>query len=350
MALDFSAAIQIHQACYPKMRPQDYGKLAYQTEFGPKHMALEPEFVLSILKQEWASINSGGNTLPVEELGEGMCRFHLTRDYDVEQAALLLAKLFLLTAQKPRGSDNGLLRKLELLSKLNIPGMNDWLSEYQRQGFPAVHHSEAFRIAYRPHYRLLGTQYAHCFPALMAVDRLVQVGKPALVAIDGRSSSGKTHFAALIQKLFPCNVIHMDDFYLPMDHRSPKWKGEVGGNMDFPRLLSEILIPARNGAPLCYRPYDCHSGRLSKATAFPVHMLTVVEGSYSTHPCLASQYDSTIFLTCSPQEQIRRLQAREIDAFLMFQRQWIPMEEKYFKSCNTEFQSDYVIDTSDFFV
>lgn len=350
MAPDFGLVVQTHRARYPQMEPQDCGKLAYQSEFGPRHMALEPGAILSSLRREWAAVPSGGSTLPVDDIGEGMCRFHLTSGYDVEQAAPLLAKLFLLSAQKPRGSLGGLQFKLELLRGLGIPGMDNWLAEYQRQGFPAVHHSETFRTTYQPHYRLLHTQYAHCFPALLDIDQLVRTGKPAVVAIDGRSGSGKTHFAALIQALFSCNVVHVDDFYLPMEDRPSNWKDNVGGNMDFSRFLSEILLPARRGAPLYYRPYDCQSGRLSEAAELPLCPLTVVEGSYSNHPCLAGQYDRTIFLTCSPQEQARRLRAREDSAFPMFQHRWIPMEECYFNTCNTQIQSDHIIDTSEFFV
>lgn len=348
MALDFCSVIQTHRTHYPQMEPQDYGKLAYQIEFGPRHMVLEPEAVFSYLRWEWETIPSGNSPVPVEDIGNGLSRFHLTGDCDVEMAAPLLAKLFLMTVQEHHGSQDGLFRKLEQLGRLDIPGLDSWLTEYKQQGCPAVHHSEAFRAAYHPHYRLLQTEYAHCFPALQAINQLMQVGKPAVIAIDGRCGSGKTHFSALLQKLFPCNVVHTDDFYLPFQSRTPHWKDEVGGNMDFSRLLSEILIPASSGNPLIYRPYDCHAGRLSEAAKLPVCPLTVVEGSYSTHPHLADKYDMKIFLTCSQEEQERRLKAREGSAFSAFQRQWIPFEERYLKACDTEAHSDFVIETSDF--
>lgn len=348
MALHFGKAVYAHQARYPLMTPQDYGKLAYQTEFGPRHMAPEPETVLSCLLREWGAVPSWDAALPAEDLGEGVSRFHLTGAYDPEEAAPLLARLFLRTAQERRGSLDGLLEKLKLLRELEIPGMDGWLAEYRRQDFPAVHHSEAFRAAYHPHYRLLSARYAHSFPALLAIGRLARAGKPAVVAIDGRCGSGKTWFAALIQELFPCNIVHMDDFYLPMEKRPPGWEDEVGGNMDFSRVLSELLLPAKGGEPLCYRPYDCHSGRLAGAAELPLHPLTIVEGSYSTHPHLGWQYDCTIFLTCSPKEQAGRLRARDDSAFPMFQHRWIPMEERYFKLCGTQAQCGHIIDTSDF--
>ena len=348
VALDFDSVIQTHRARYPQMEPQDYGKLAYQNEFGPEHMAPEPEAVLSYLRREWETISGEDNPAPVEDIGNGLSRFHLTGGCDLETAAPLLAKLFLMTAQEHRGSQDGLFRKLEQLSRLDIPGLSGWLAEYKRQGCPAVHHSEAFRAAYHPHYRLLRTEYARCFSTLLAISQRMQAGKPTVVAIDGRCGSGKTHFSALLQKLFPCNVIHTDDFYLPFQSRTLHWEAEVGGNMDFPRLLSEILIPACSGSPLTYRPYDCHAGFLSETVKLPACPLTVVEGSYSTHPHLADKYDIKIFITCSQEEQERRLKAREGGAFSAFQNQWTPFEERYIKACQIKAHSDFIIDTSDF--
>lgn len=348
MGPGFGSVIQTHRARYPQMEPQDYGKLAYQSEFGPRHMALEPEAVLSRLRREWEAIPGGDSPLPVEDIGNGLSRFHLTGARGPETAAPLLAKLFLMTAQEHRGSQDGLLHRLEQLGALDVPGLDGWLAEYKRQGCPAVCHSEAFRAAYQPHYRVLRTEYAHCFPALLAIEQLAYTGKPIIIAIDGRCGSGKTHFAALIQKLLPCNVIHMDDFYLPMENRTSHWRDEVGGNMDFSRLLSELLIPARRGVPLIYRPYDCHAGCLTESARLPSHPLTVVEGSYSTHPSLVDQFDIKVFLTCSRQEQERRLSAREGGTFPAFQRQWIPFEERYFQACETVLHSDFVIDTSNF--
>jgi len=186
-----------------------------------------------------------------------------------------------------------------------------------------------------------------CLPVLQAFGRLVQSGRPAIAALDGRCGSGKTSLAALLQEHFPCRVVHMDDFYLPLDRRDSGWMETAGGNMDFARLLSEILLPARRGGPLVYRPYNCRAGRLSEAVELPARALTVVEGSYSTHPSLAEQYDLKVFLTCSSQEQRRRLEAREGERFSAFQSRWIPLEERYFRACGIQAQCDFVLDTTD---
>ena len=53
-------------------------------------------------------------------------------------------------------------------------------------------------------------------PVLAQVKRLADEGKPVAIAIDGRCGSGKTWLSGLIGDRFPCNILHMDDFYLPL--------------------------------------------------------------------------------------------------------------------------------------
>ena len=73
--------------------------------------------------------------------------------------------------------------------------------------------------------------------AVLAAARLLAGGAaPALLAIDGRCGSGKSTLAAWLAEQLPCNLVHMDDFYLPMDRRRPDWAEHPGANMDFARL------------------------------------------------------------------------------------------------------------------
>lgn len=181
---------------------------------------------------------------------------------------------------------------------------------------------------------------------LSDIHRLMEKKNPAMVAIDGRCGSGKTCLAKKLAADLPCTVIHMDDFYLPFDKREPDWMQTVGGNMDFERLLSELLLPIRAGEKALYRPYCCREGRMGPTAEIAVLPLTIVEGSYSHHPRLTDLYDLKIFLTCCRQEQYSRLQQREGERFAAFEQRWIPLEEQYFKTCGVERGSDLVIDTS----
>nr|WP_300788194.1 uridine kinase [uncultured Acetatifactor sp.] len=182
-------------------------------------------------------------------------------------------------------------------------------------------------------------------PVLAQVKRLADEGKPVAIAIDGRCGSGKTWLSGLIGDRFPCNILHMDDFYLPFGRRAQGWEAVPGGNMDFRRLRDELLIPIRAGEAAVYRAYLCPEDRFGEARLLPVRNLTVVEGSYSRHPSVGEAYDLTIFLTCSREVQRRRLAQREGSRYAAFKERWIPMEENYFRCFDVEGTSHMVVDT-----
>ena len=116
--------------------------------------------------------------------------------------------------------------------------------------------------------------------------------------------------------------------------------------MDLARLREELLRPARAGEPVFYRAYSCREGAYRPGQCIPSQPLSIVEGSYSHHPLLADCYDLKVFVTCSPAEQTRRLQAREGERYPGFAARWIPLEEGYFKGYSIEEKADLVIDTT----
>ena len=345
----FLQVLREHTARYPKMEPQDYGKLIYQSEFGPEHMLGEKKFVLSRIREEFAALPENSMPEGIESIGREVCCFPLSALMD-KGAFELCADLFVRTAEECQGTMEGLLGKISLTEQfwteeLQRNGMKEWMSDWKRRGYPPIHHSRIFRETYQPHYRLLRTEYAVYFPALLEITRLMKEEKPVLIGIDGRCGSGKSHFATVLKELFPCNVVHMDDFYLPPEKRSRDWERTAGGNMDFDRFRQEVLLKVSSGEPILYRPYRCSTGFIEKELPLPPHKLTVVEGSYSHHPGLQAEYDSKIFLTCSKQTQFNRLKKREGDDHKVFQQRWIPMEEHYFTECNTVKNSDIIIET-----
>lgn len=183
-------------------------------------------------------------------------------------------------------------------------------------------------------------RYAPVFSRLSAL--LASTRGPVLVAIDGRCGSGKTTLADEIRQTFPCQVFHMDDYYLPFEERDRNWPEGIAGNMDLIRIREEILLPVRAGKPVFYRPYDCRSRRFRPISIREPVRLNIMEGSYSHHPSLRDLYDLTIFLTLDGSEQERRLRLREGQRFEGFANRWIPMEERYFAAFDIQASSDCV--------
>lgn len=65
--------------------------------------------------------------------------------------------------------------------------------------------------------------------------------------------------------------------------------------------------------------------------------MTIIEGSYACHPRLRRSYDLRIFLTVDRQEQLERIRKRNgEEREEMFERIWIPLEERYFWKAGVE--------------
>ena len=171
--------------------------------------------------------------------------------------------------------------------------------------------------------------------------------KPLVLALDGRCGSGKTTLAAALQEQFPaCTVLHTDDFYLPPARRIPDWAHTPCANMDLARLRDEALRPAYAGQPVQYRTYSCREGTYQPAQELPAQPLVILEGSYSHHPLLTGYETLRVFVTCSKEEQTRRLQAREGERYANFAARWIPLEEGYFAQYGIAESADFVVDTT----
>lgn len=342
MQENFEDVLRTHIERYPLIKAQDLAKLAYQSEYGPAHLAFDPEAALWEIDTEWESLAPNTPIREPEPIGNGLCRYHMNVGCDSSLAAPLLTELCLRTAAEYQGSHERLAEKLPLL------GSDPWIEEWKAAGCPPVRHSDTFRIVYTPHYRVLRADYAGYFSVLFRIATLLQRQERVVVAIDGRCGSGKTELAALIASLFNSNVFHTDDYYLPVSERASDWENIPGGNMDLQRFRNEVLLPVFSGEPVFYRAYDCIESRYQEPVFHPSSALTVIEGSYSLHPELDVRYDLKIFLTSSPSAQTRRLKAREQEYFRMFKTRWIPMEERYISRYHINHDA-LTIDTSDFF-
>ena len=166
-------------------------------------------------------------------------------------------------------------------------------------------------------------------------------GKKLCIAIDGRCAAGKTTLAAALQNEIDCNVIHMDHFFLRPEQRSEERLRKPGGNVDYERFLSEVMIPLGERRSFLYRRFDCKRMELAEEIEVETKSVTVVEGSYSCHPALWDFYDFRIFLSVGREEQIRRIAERDgAENAQMFCKKWIPMEERYFEAYKIEERCD----------
>lgn len=163
-----------------------------------------------------------------------------------------------------------------------------------------------------------------------------------IIAIDGRCASGKTTLAANLQKIFDCNVIHMDEFFLRPEQRTLERLEMAGENVDHERFLEEVLLPLKAGKAFFYRPFNCKTWQLENPINIVPKKINIIEGTYSCHNNLYKNYDLKIFLTVDSEEQMRRIILRDgKEKAEIFKTKWIPMEEKYFSMFEIEKRCDY---------
>ena len=169
-------------------------------------------------------------------------------------------------------------------------------------------------------------------------------GGKRIIAIDGRCASGKTTLADRLAEALGGDVIHMDDFFLPPELRTPERRSEPGGNVHYERFLVEVLPKLRTGEAFSYQRFDC--SRMALGDWIPVQNngFVFVEGAYSCHPVLGDYMDRKVFLDIDSRTQTERIRKRNGEDRLQdFQQLWIPLEEAYFQAFSVKENADYII-------
>lgn len=339
-----------HIRRYPKLRPQDLLKALHQSVFGCGHFITDEASAFEFLRQE---SEAPAPSVEIEPLDGDYCRVPLgyLRHTGLSQETLF--RLFVLSAEVPDVSTTGLEEKLAALTELAeanllpFPAaeMRAAISQWRNEGFPLCRHSQAFRDAYRPTYRVIRKEFLWFLPLLAAIDRTVQNQSRTVVAIEGGSASGKSTLSAMLSRIYGCTVFHMDDFFLRPEQRTPERFSEPGGNVDRERLLAEVLDPLTRGAPIHYQRYDCHTQALQPSVEVIPKALTIVEGAYSMHPLLANHYNLSAFLKISPELQHQRILTRNGPEFAeRFFTMWIPLETAYFEALDPAGRCDLILE------
>ena len=159
--LEIIEILQAHAARYPAMEPTDAVKLIYQNEFGGGHMIRDPESCLAYLRREYAMTPKETDRELLEQIGNGIVRVHLSQL--PEDRLEDLGQAFLRSAAQQQGSMASFLQKLNILRQLCHEGqfafdnkaLETYLAAYAEAGYPAVSHSDAYRAAYGPAYRIV---------------------------------------------------------------------------------------------------------------------------------------------------------------------------------------------------
>jgi hypothetical protein len=161
----FRSILTDHVGRRPRLQVQDLYKLIYQAVRGSEHAVHDPTEVRRQLETELRNMAAGPEEPEVEVLSaEGEIvrvnlRPYLAGGGDVDS----LAEAFITTAQRYRQEEGRLRRYWEYAERMSRAGtlplppeeLEGFYAAMERAGFPAVHHSDEYRAAYRPAYRVV---------------------------------------------------------------------------------------------------------------------------------------------------------------------------------------------------
>jgi uridine kinase len=147
---------------------------------------------------------------------------------------------------------------------------------------------------------------------------------PRLVAVDGRSGSGKTDLAAVLAERVGAVVVHMDDLY-------PGWSG-LSAAVD---LLATVVDGLRTGAVTTHPVWDWTVGAYAREVELPRDGVVVLEGVGSG---CARPVDLLVHLDADPDVRRERALTRDGETFAPHWEAWAAQERDLFsrKSSNPD--------------
>lgn len=351
---------------HPSITPSDVVKMCFQAAYGAEHLLSDIGKVCGYFVYEYENCQPNTSSL-TEFIADEVCRVNLAAWKKHKLPWEWLFKLFVQSAAvSVKGGDvrffeyigawSDFIKTLEgggsgaakdLLSKnvklgFTLAEFQAYFQEYMDNcegGKPqAVHHSPQYREAETPAYRVVSGAFIRLVPILQRLDGV------RIIAIDGPSASGKSTLGAGLAAILGAQLIHMDDFFLPLDMRTPERLKEPGGNIHYERFAEEILPHIGVGKPFTYRVFDCETMTYARTRRVEAAPYIIVEGSYSHHPLFNDYMDLKVVSDVAQGEQLKRVLSRNGDEIAdMFTTKWIPMEEEYFNAFGVKKNAHIVV-------
>ena len=340
-----------HIGKYPKTNERDILKLIFQGEFGPGHLIQDEAKSKRYIEEEYTSISNAESSEYIEDIGFGFCRLHLCAIDKPGLSVDTLHRLFMLSALSVSGNNQSFLQKTETVKELCIDGtlpfslekLDAVINAWQKGGYHPFRHSEAFREAYCPAYRIIKSEYGKFITLFAKIDKAMKDLPHVILAVDGDAAAGKTTLSGILNLVYNCSIVPMDHFFLQPEQRNETRLSEPGGNIDYERFKNEVSQFLISYKPFSYKPFDCQIWGFGKEICVKPNKLTVVEGSYALHPKLSDIYNIKVFLSVDEEEQMRRIALRNgPEMSEKFRNIWIPMEKNYHKSFGIQDSCDFV--------
>ena len=150
------------------MQSRDVVKLCYQAACGAEHLLSDMDGARAYLEEEFAYVVSKDEPL-FEQISAEICRVNLGAWKQSGMPCDWLFAMFSATKFRGAGKETLPVYLAEAEAVLREVGfdMDAWsayMAEYRAAGMPAVRHTEAYRAAEQPAYRIVAAEYVKQLP------------------------------------------------------------------------------------------------------------------------------------------------------------------------------------------
>ena len=171
-AARYAPLLQWHASHYPDLQVEDVYKLLHQTVAGPAHAIEDPDMARQWLEREWAELEG---PLEGEEVFEPLSsdgrlvRLNLRPWRAAGHSPEAVLSAFVRTAETLPPDSAKIRVELDAIPacsdriagglRLSATELQSFFSDRERNGYPAIHHSEKYTQTYQPAYRVVFRSY-----------------------------------------------------------------------------------------------------------------------------------------------------------------------------------------------
>jgi uridine kinase len=160
-----------------------------------------------------------------------------------------------------------------------------------------------------------------------------RAGETRVLAIDGRSGSGKSALAATVAEILPAPLVSLEQLY-------GGWDGLRAG---IDRLVTAVLMPLADGRPANVPRYDWVSGRWLRPERLAPPPILIVEG-VGAGALAGARYLSVLVWVDLPDGSRRaRAIARDGPIYAGHWEMWSEQEEEYLRIDRPAQRADVVV-------
>ncbi|HSF97181.1 MAG TPA: hypothetical protein VLA55_00710 [Ornithinibacter sp.] len=169
----------------------------------------------------------------------------------------------------------------------------------------------------------------------VAVDAVPVAGTTVVIAIDGRSGSGKTVLGTAVARALGCPIVHLDDIF-------PGWDGLAAGVV---LVAEQVLVPLARGERPAYRRWDWMRSRPGRTVDVAVGRHLVLEGCGALVPPAVEHAAVRVWVEAPDAVRQRRALGRDGDVYAPHWERWAAQEDAVYAAARPWQRADLVLST-----